>query len=262
MSLVSFVSAKGAPGVTTTVTTLAGLWPQRPVVVELDPQGSDIELRQRAADGSTLGDDRGLLSLAAAARVGQEVNIDDHVQITDAGLDVCLGVTTPAQMQGLATTWSAVGTALRAAGRDVLADCGRFATGMPAMPVVERSTALVFVARDSIEGLAHLRNRLAMLEESRHSGGLGTVKLGYVLVGDPTDTRSAADTERLFASAGLRAELLGVIAFDPRTVGRLRTDSERRIRRSLYIRSAQVVADKLARFVGTVPQASSEQGVA
>lgn len=251
MSLYSFVSAKGSPGVSLAVTTLTSLWSQPAVAADLDPVGGDLALRHRAPGGMPLNEDLGLVSLGAALRGGQPGELDQHLQPTEDGLEVLTGVNSPGQVHGLGTSWPHIATALRTHDADVLADCGRFTPGTPVMPVIEASSAVVFIARSDLEGLAHLRHRLGALQESVRLGTVPEIRVGYALVGDPGETREAQDTERLLASSGLSAKPLGVIAFDPRAVVGLQTESARKLRRSLYIRSLFDVAERLRAFAAT-----------
>lgn len=250
MSLITFVSAKGSPGVSTTVTSLAALWAGPVVAADLDPVGGDFALRMRADENVPLSENRGLVSLGAALRGGDATSLDDHVQTTDDGLQVLTGVTSPGQVRGLGTAWPHIGRVMATYHGDVLVDAGRYVAGSAVGPVIEKSDALVFLARSDLEGLAHLRTRLTVLQESIRTGSLEGLKVGYVLVGDPGDARGQADTERLLASAGLGATALGVVAHDPRTVRNLHTDSPRRLRRSLYVRSLVDVRERLHRFAG------------
>lgn len=251
MALFSFVSAKGSPGVSTAVTTLASMWTEPAVAADLDPIGGDIALRHRAPGGMPLDDDRGLVSLGAALRGGNAGELDHHLQPTDDGLQVLTGVASPGQVHGLGTSWPHIATALRTHDADVLADCGRFTPGTPVMPVIEASSAVVFVARGDLEGISHLRHRLGALQESARMGTIPDLRVGYALVGDPGDTRGAQDTERLLASSGLTAAPLGVIAYDPRTVAGLHTESPRKLLRSLYIRSLFEVAERVRALAAT-----------
>lgn len=251
MGLFSFVSAKGSPGVSLAVTTLASLWGEPAVAADLDPIGGDFALRHRAPAGTPLDEDRGLVSLGAALRGGHSGELDQHLQPTEDGLRVLTGVNSPGQVHGLGTSWPHIATALRTYGTDVLADCGRFTPGTPVMPVIEASSAVVFIARSDLEGLAHLRHRLTALQESARMGTIADMRVGYALVGDPGEAREAQDAERLLASAGLTAKALGVIAYDPRAVTGLQTESTRKLRRSLYIRSLFDVAERV-RALATV----------
>lgn len=251
MTLITFASAKGSPGVSTTVTSLASLWPTTVVAADLDPVGGDFALRHRTEDNVPLAENRGLVSLGAALRGGDEARLDDHLQRTDDGLLVLTGVASPGQVRGLGTAWPHIARVMAAHSSDVLVDAGRYVSGSPVGPVIERSHALVFVARADLEGLSHLRTRLGVLQESIRTGALEGLKVGYLLVGDPGDARGQADTERLFASAGLSATALGTVAHDPRTVQNLNTDSPRRLRRSTYVRSLLEVGERIRSFSGS-----------
>lgn len=249
MSLISFASAKGSPGVTQTVAGLAALWPQPAVMADLDPIGGDVAIRYRADNGKPLDLDRGVVSLGAALRGGKQADVDDHLQTTEDGMRTLVGVATPGQVQGLGTTWPHIANALRSYDDDVLADCGRFSPGSPIMPVIERSAALVFIARSDVAALSHLRERLLALQEPLRIGAIDGVAVGVVLVGNPRDSRSIDDTERLLASVGLAVQPLGVIAHDPKTAQELQTGSQRNIRRSPLIRSLSDVAERIQSLV-------------
>jgi MinD-like ATPase involved in chromosome partitioning or flagellar assembly len=237
MTLISFVSAKGSPGVTQTVAGLSIVWPRRTAIADLDPIGGDVSIRHQAQDGGPLDLDRGLVSLGAALRGGNQAELGDHLQTTADGLNVLVGVTAPGQVQGLGATWPHIGSTLSSYQDDVLADCGRFTPGSPIFPVIERSSALVFVTRSEVAALAHLRERLRAMREPLGIGAVDGIPIGVVLVGDPRDSRSAEDTEQLLAAAGLPVRALGVVADDPKTVRALRAGTGRTIARSPLIRS-------------------------
>ena len=63
--LISFLSAKGSPGVTTTVLALASRWPAPAVVVEADPMGGDM---LAGVGGAAVPATRTVLDLVVAAR--------------------------------------------------------------------------------------------------------------------------------------------------------------------------------------------------
>lgn len=107
--LIAFASAKGSPGVTTTVNALGAIWPHDVVVADFDPAGGDLALRHRDPEGEPLDPERGLLSLAAAARRGvAEAHLAEHLQTADGGLDVLAGVTRPEQLTGIGSAWPAL----------------------------------------------------------------------------------------------------------------------------------------------------------
>lgn len=245
MALISFASAKGSPGVTQTVTGLAGVWTGDVVVADLDPVGGDVGLRLRGEDGLPLDDSEGLLSYGAAVRGGRSAELSDHLQVTDDGTQVLVGVAGPGQVQGLGPAWPHIATALRGAEADVLVDCGRIGPGSPVLPVIERSSALIMVARSDVSALSHLRERLGWLRDTLRAGSGEPVPLAVLLVGDAGDQRSADDLERLLASGGINVPVLGTVAHDPKTVKNLLTASERTLNRSLFIRSLLDVSHRV-----------------
>ena len=250
MSVLSFVSAKGSPGVSTTLGTLAWLWGDDVVLAELDPAGGDLALRHRGLAGRPLDEDRGLLSYGAAIRGGSEVALADHLQRTEDGIDVLVGVGTPGQARGLATAWNHIGRGLRSQSGDVLVDGGRYVPGSAIGPVLEQSRVLVVVARTDLPGVAHLRSRLTAIQETARAGGLEGVRVAYLLVGDAGDARAAADIEKLLGSAGLRAAPLGVVHHEPKVVATLDSAPGRRLRRSTYVRSVGEVKSRLRELAG------------
>lgn len=249
MTLIAFASAKGSPGVTQTVTGLASIWSRDVVVADLDPIGGDIGLRLRRSDGLPLDHDNGLLSYGAAVRSGQAADLNDHLQRAEDGTPVLVGVAGPGQVQGLGAAWPHIGAGLRSATADVFADCGRLTPGSPAMPVIERASALIMVARSDIAALAHLRERLRWLTDSVRNGSGDPVPTAVLLVGDATDTRSADDLARLLASGGINVPVLGTVAYDPKTVRILQSISERALLRSLFHRSLLDVASRVQALV-------------
>lgn len=251
MSLVSFVSAKGSPGVTHTAAGLALLWPRRAVVADLDPIGGDLTYLLRDEHREPLDEGRGLLSLGAAVRGGGDADLLDHTQLTASGIQALVGVHRPSQVQALGASWQHVARALRSADADVFADCGRVHPGNPTMAVLERSDAVVFVVRPDVAGVAHLRERLTALHDPLRLGAIDGVPVGVVVVGNPKHQRDADDIEQLLASAGLRVTALGVVAHDPKTVGVLHTSEGRAVRRSLLMRSLQDFSVRLQELLET-----------
>lgn len=249
MSLISFASAKGSPGVTQTVAGLTAVWSRRAVMADLDPIGGDVALRYRAADGDPLELDNGLVSLGAALRGGKDADLEEHLQTTQDGMSALVGMSSPGQGQGLGATWPHIATTLQRFEHDILADCGRFSPGSPVFPVIERSAALVFVTRSEISALAHLRERLLALREPLRIGKIDAVPLGVILVGDPRDSRSLEDTERLLASSGLTVPAIGTVAHDPKTVRQLLNGNGRNIGRTPLFRSLTDVAERVRGLV-------------
>ncbi|MBB5785556.1 hypothetical protein [Jiangella mangrovi] len=247
--LIAFASAKGSPGVTTTVNALGAIWPSDVVVADFDPAGGDLALRHRDAEGEPLDPERGLLSLAAAARRGvAEASMAEHLQTADGGLDLLAGVVRPEQLTGIGAVWPAMATMLKTLPVDVLVDCGRIVPGTPLLPVMNAADAVVFVVRPGIEYYAHLRERLRWLAEPLQIGKAGSIPVGIALITDSGDTASARDLDRLLQHDGHQVTVLGRVADDPKAAGALAGRWNRRIDRSLLVRSARELSDSVRRL--------------
>jgi len=237
MTVISFVSAKGSPGVSTAVMGLAARWPTDAVVADLDPVGGDLAIRERDAEDRALVEHRGLVSLGAAVRAGDEVSLTDHLQQTREGIEVLVGASGPRQAQSLGPAWPHLQRTLRAHDGDVLVDAGRFVAGSPVAPVVEGSDAVVFVVRSEIAAVAHLRDRLSTVREPWSVGRPGGMRVGVLVVGDPRDQRAVDDIGRLLAASEVDVTMLGTVAHDPKNVVRGPASSSRAMARSLFARS-------------------------
>jgi hypothetical protein len=85
MTVVTFTSVKGAPGVTTLACLVGATWPdhRQVAVVESDPFGGDLAAR------FGLSAKRGWSTFTAASRrVGPDVQLEPHLQQLPGGLDV------------------------------------------------------------------------------------------------------------------------------------------------------------------------------
>jgi MinD-like ATPase involved in chromosome partitioning or flagellar assembly len=261
MALYALASAKGSPGVTVTALALATVWPTDPVVADMDPAGSDLTWWLRTPEGDPIQAERGLLSLGAAVRRGaEEAVLDDHLQDVDGGLRVLAGVATPGQVAGLGAAWSHIPTVFNAYGADVIADCGRVVPGSASVPVLQRAAAVLFVVRPTIEGIAHLRDRLRSLRDALETGA-GGPPVGVVVVTSYRDTRSVPDLQQLLDSEGIQASVLGVVADDDRAADSLKgVRWSRSIGKSLLFRSASEVAARLTELAGSRYAAAQAEG--
>ncbi|MGI4895394.1 MAG: hypothetical protein ACRYF3_09795 [Janthinobacterium lividum] len=119
MAIVSLLSAKGSPGVTTSALLIAALWPRPVLLLDADPGGGDIAVRVPAADGGILNAERGLLPLLTSARRG--LSADDvlaQAQPVSGGTAVVCGLTSPEQAIAAAQTWPTLAAAVAELGRD------------------------------------------------------------------------------------------------------------------------------------------------
>lgn len=257
MSLLAIAADKGSPGVTTTAVTLAAVWPRRVVLAELDPFGGDVAFRLRGPRGVPLSPETGVLSLALAVRRGGSPEaIFEHVQRLDGGLEVLLGLATGDQAAGMTGLWAPMAQLLDRAGElDVIADCGRLYVGAPTIDVCRSASGVVLVARPTIDSVAHLRARAAMLATELRSGLQGGVPLYVVVVTGARDTKSTREIQTVLTQAEIPAVVLGRIAHDPQGAGMLTGEWVGRLDKSLLVRSARDVAARLAHE--TVPSAGA-----
>jgi hypothetical protein len=162
MAVLAFASAKGAPGVTTSVLALAFAWHRPALVVEADMSGSSSILAGYLRGGTD--HSRGLVGLSIAAR--------QHGWTDQVLWDQCLrlgeeryllpGVADPAQAAALTTGWSALATVLaglEAAGVDVLVDAGRLGTAYAPMPLLRTADAVVLVTGTRLPDVYALSRR-------------------------------------------------------------------------------------------------------
>jgi hypothetical protein len=203
MSVFAFGSAKGSPGVTTSVLALAAGWPagRRVLVVECDPDGGDV------ASWLRLASEPGLVTYAAQARRQlQALSLWDHTQqlpgpgrIPVLVAPVAAGQTRAALTALGPAELGAALTGLR--GVDVLVDCGRVGPGSPLGPLLGQASVTVLVTRPALGQLAHLQALVAALDD----GACAAV----LLIGD----RPYGPTE---IATALSAPVAGVLDVDPR----------------------------------------------
>jgi hypothetical protein len=172
--VVGFTSAKGSPGVSTTVLGLGSVWPgvlpdRRVLVVEADPAGGDAAcgFLQGRLDPSC-----GLLALAAqrggdpvASLWGQLVALDP-----DERSLLLAGVTDPSRAAALDGAWTALAEALlllrgEADDLDVLLDLGRLGQAHDPIALRAATDLLVLVCGSSAPAVQAARAAARRLRE-------------------------------------------------------------------------------------------------
>ncbi|MGW5789230.1 hypothetical protein ACWEV3_01365 [Saccharopolyspora sp. NPDC003752] len=176
MAVITMLSAKGSPGVTTAVAALATVWPGPGLVVDADPDGGDLLpgwAGQWWVDGR-LTAERGVVSFAASTRHLTSVPAEGlvgHVQeIPDSGhLRLLSGVTSRAQAGAIGEDgWRRLAGAVRDVttenGPDVLVDAGRWVPETPWPLITEADLVLVGV-RPSLRHVSATHPLLTVLRE-------------------------------------------------------------------------------------------------
>lgn len=220
MALVSFLSAKGSPGVTTTALLSAALWPHPCVLLDADPAGGDVAARVPAVDGGVLDPDRGLLPLLTSARRGLSgAQVLEQAQVVAGGTRVVCGMTGPEQSLAAGRGWSALANVVAdlrdgEVPTDVIVDAGRVGADAVHLDLLRAADTVVLLVRADTAAVLHGRERLRVLGGAlRRPDGL-LPRTGVVVVGDPHH-RDAADAAAVLTSVGDWVEDFGRLPLDP-----------------------------------------------
>jgi hypothetical protein len=167
--------------------------------------------------GGHLAPDPSILSLATAARLGlAETGPLRYAQFTSLGVPTIPGVLSAERFRALRSLWPQVAEGLAAWPGTAIADLGRLQTGNPAMPVAQASTVVLLLTTGNLEGLYHVRDRVAELSGTVGRPGQGRSSLGVVVTGELQDRRSSCEQVRqVLASIGSPAPVVGFMARDP-----------------------------------------------
>ncbi len=251
MAVIALAADKGSPGVTTAALALAAVWPRPVLLAECDAAGSDLPYRLPGQGGQPLAQDHGVVSLASAVRGSADPQVVwEHTQKLAGGLPVLVGPSFPEQSAAMAGAWAPIaGMLADLEGTDVIADCGRVLGETPVLPVLRRAALIALVARDSVDGVAHLRHALmavprAVNAHASSPGGSVLARTVVLLVADRRRARHAAGQVRqvLAAAPGFGEVPVLVLADDPDAAAGLAGQWGRRLDRSALIASARIVA--------------------
>lgn len=243
MAVHLFASAKGAPGVTTSILALAAGWPntREPFVVEADPAGGDVVARLAAIDGAADGlrDAPSLVHLAAASRHGlTAMTLLEHAQRLPGPGEVRVLVGPSSSFAATTALAELVaadlhGHLLSMTGVDVLVDLGSLHAGSPVLPIVRAARSVTLVVRPVLDGIVHARDLASSL------AGHGA-RAKILVVGD----RPYAPID---VAAAVGAELVGVLPHDPIGAAALAGDARnpKILGRSRLVRTAALLAEDL-----------------
>ncbi len=253
MALVTVMSAKGAPGTTTTAMLLASLWPRPSILVDADPLGGDVALRLPGADGRALDRDRGLLSLLPSARRGLLPEmVAQHAQTVRGGQPVLAGLAGPEQATAVGPLWGTLATTFaRIPDVDVVVDAGQVHAQSPHLPLVLRSDCLVWVYRPTASSVLHTRRRIEGLTEQLRDL---PAEIGVVAVAGHRDQTEWAQGAATLVGDRPWLRSFGAVSLDPKAVVMFHGGEVFRPERSLLVRSGRaLVADLVAGLRPGVP---------
>ena len=233
--LTALVSAKGAPGVTTSALAIAAEWPRAAVVVDADPSGGDVAAglgRGAWPEGCHL------LELVAQCRTtpldvalrALVVRTGDHAPLALAGLG------SPAQTP--VVPWSSLGRGLaRLTSVDVVCDLGRYLHGASSREFLDACDRIVVVTRSTLPATRAAARLVDLLRD-----GMPASRIGIVVVA-PGGPYAAEDI-----AEGCQTPLVGEMPDDPRTaaVWSRGAPAGRGLSRSPLQRAARRVAEALA----------------
>jgi MinD-like ATPase involved in chromosome partitioning or flagellar assembly len=244
MPLISVVSLKGSPGVTTAALALATVWPSpRRLLAELDPAGGDLGVRLALPTGA------GLAGLATAARRPESrQSVWPFARELAGGLWVLPAPPGAEQASACLRTLAAAGvlhrlTADAAAGESVvIADCGRLDPGSLSEQAGLLAGVVLVVVRPHLSDLAHVAGRLDAIRQQAHVTGLVLITGAGQPHADPTYPPEEV-------SQALNAPVLGSLPADPRGAAVLtagRGQQTRTGRRLPLTRAARALAEAVA----------------
>jgi MinD-like ATPase involved in chromosome partitioning or flagellar assembly len=261
MALVSIVSAKGAPGATTTAMLLASLWPRPTILVDADPSGGDVALRLPREDGRPLDPQRGLLSLLPSARRGVPPElIHEHTQTALGGQPVLAGLPGPEQSLAVAPLWPALADAFaRVPGADVVVDAGQVHARSPHLALVHRSDLVVWVHRATPWSVLHTRRRLEALAD--HFAETPT-RVAVVAVASGDESADVAAGAAAIVGDWTWLSAPEPVALDPRAVVMFEGGEVFRPERTLLARSGRALAERLHAAIDRGPTTTEADDVA
>jgi hypothetical protein len=258
MAVISVMSAKGAPGTTTTALLLATLWPAPSIMLDADPLGGDVALRLQRSDGRAMDPDRGLLSLLPAARRGLlPETVAQHTQEAVGGQPVLAGLPGPEQALAVAPLWPQLSEVFaRVPGADMFIDVGQVQSRSEHLPLIQHSDLLLCVYRPTAWSALHTRRRIESIAEMLRDHG---VRVGIVGIAGADQ-----ETDRQMAASAIGNGLDGVrdyggIAFDPRAVVMFEGVVVYRPERTLLARSGRTVAERIYADLTVVAAARSDE---
>lgn len=185
MAVITLVSGKGSPGVTTSALALAFAWPRAVMVIEADPSGGSI------LPGYLNGEvpsQRTITEAAMSHRYGDLTSeLPNYTWSLDKNKDVIVlpGFTDPAQAAHMHGMWPALGdlaALLEYQGRDVIIDAGRIGAMHPPTALIDMAEALLVVTRSSMSSAASTLPVAHRLQEARHRDGRGAT-IGLLMIG-------------------------------------------------------------------------------
>jgi len=222
MAVIALLSAKGAPGCTTTALGLALRWPRSSLLVEADLAGSSIMAGYLRGE---LHPTMGLVEVATAALRGKldvDMLLEQSLRLErstagSATTMVLPGIANIVQATSVRSLWGELGSVLNtlsSGGIDVIVDVGRVGIGAEdRSPLLAQADLLVTLAGSSLPQV-HATQQMSVQLQKQYTGADSQLSpLGLVVVGPD---RPYSESE-IATACGLR--LLGTLPWDSESAG-------------------------------------------
>jgi hypothetical protein len=185
MALITLCSVKGAPGVTSAALAMTLTWPRPALLVEADTAGGSSVMA--GFFRGQVSQERSLLSLAIAAPHSsiEQVLWSQCIQLPGSESKSLLSAPpTVTQARLTKRIWvelADVLSGLDRGGVDVIVDAGRLSTAGAAMPLIERSDAILLTTTGGLPALHSALGSVAFLQNHLDTTGTGADALGLLL---------------------------------------------------------------------------------
>lgn len=252
MALISFFSAKGAPGTTSTAMLVAALWPRPTLLVDADPAGGDVLMRLPTEAGIALTQRPGLLTLLPLARHGLAPGVVmDHSQVAQGGQRLLVGLDSPEQAEASAALWPTLARTFdELPGADVIIDLGQLSARSSQLALAERSDMVVGVIRPTPASVMHMRQRLTALTRTLSTLGADAPLVGLVAIADVQQQGEASSALATVLTDVPGVHHLGMIAHEPRAERMFHGDLMVRPERTMLVRSGRTLVQRLVAQLG------------
>jgi len=269
MAVISLISAKGAPGVSTSALAMALSWPRPVILVEADVAGSSSYLAGYL-QGQTP-HDRGLVDLAMAHQGGDLIGAihANSLPLPGGGTARLIpGLASPVQATTMTPVWESIAAALREYaqnGADIIIDAGRLGAAAGPWPLVRSADLVLLATRTNLPAVAATRAAAPVLRENLQLMGGGGDVLALLLIG-----QGQPYTAREISNA-LTLPVAATVEFDPVNAEVLSYGSTapRRFQNSAFVRSIstanaaiiQHIAERQARLAAPRPRVGEAPNV-
>jgi hypothetical protein len=260
--VIAVFGVKGSPGATTTALLSAALWPAEAAVVEADPAGADLPLRLAGPMGQALPASPSIAQLAVDAAAGSAVATGFwvHATQTAAGVPVVLGLPSPEPMEETIRQHGGyLASGLRAQ-EHVIIDAGRLTPSSSALVFAAAADVVALVIPDSTEGFFHARDLLGgLVNRSAREAGIRSMVLPIIIAEARRSGAALAQLREVVGKRGIAAADPMCIGWDPKSVSRLLASGVHGLEKTVLVRSARPVVERLFTAQQQIREARDQQ---